>query len=121
MEPGIHFPFDKLGLIEVSEPSGGRHELQQQPMSQFSEVIEGRLHINNYLEGLSTLAGVFEELDRHLPNIWRLVVQLSEEKPQRPYVCLLATENKLPQLLSRIQSDVLKNSGNFDSVNRMRT
>lgn len=77
-------------------------------MPNVPEMLKERPHMNNELQSAGRLAGFLEEVDGHLADLGRRIVELSDEKAKGPLVGVRCGENELSKVLSRVETDVLE-------------
>ena len=62
-------------------------------MTDFAQMIHGGLHLNNQLEDLFGLTCFFHVMYSGLADLRRWIIQLGEQKTQRPGTCVRQAED----------------------------
>lgn len=100
-----------LGRRRATSSGLGGNEPQQQRVAHLAEMVQERPHLDDELERFRRLARLLKEVDGHLADLGRRVVQLRDEQLQRPLVDLIGREDEVAEALRRVQPDVLRGGG----------
>lgn len=80
-------------------------------MSNLAEMVEERPHANDNFQCVECLACLLKEVDCHLADLGRRVVELRDEQAEGPRIRFWCRKNELAKVLSRVEADVLMKKG----------
>jgi hypothetical protein len=85
MKPVLHLPVDVLDLVQIPDPNTRRQEQKQEWSTDTPQVVKRRPHFDDELERLEAGTGFFEYPNSEFPYFGRRVVELCEQKTDKPF------------------------------------